>query len=635
MDNVRTMRPRATRKPPPPNRRRIIIGIVVAFVVVLIAVSGRVLGFYVDWLWFGEVGFRSVFWTRFWWQLLVGVAGFAVFFVIVELNVELARRLAPSFRFTASGDLLEPRSESVRKWVGLGGLGVSLLVAVIAGVGASAQWQTFLLYVKQAPFGEKDVIFGHDIGFYVFSLPMWQTLQSFVFGALVASVIFAAIFVVVGVGQLFRLWRLLYSTAGAIYGAGYTDVHIRLPLTYVTLVIALLLVAALVWNIFRRHQWWPIVILVWVVAGIVLRGVVPAVYQSLIVNPNQLTKEREYIAHNLAATKSAYHLNDITQQNLSPKTPLTSQKLADNQPTLRNIRLWDPNTLVTSYRQLQELPPYYSFLAADVDRYTVGGVYRQTMLSPRELNIDGLPAQAQTWVNQHITYTHGFGAAMSAVNQVTSDGSPDFLVQDIPPQSVKGLEITQPRIYYGERGTGYSLVKTKDKEFDYPGPNGDVYAEYQGSGGIAISPLLNRLAFSAQFGTIKFFTTSSIDGNSRVIIRNNIRERISAAAPFLTLDPDPYMVIADGRLWWIQDAYTTTSRYPYSTPQGGLNYMRNSVKIVVDAYNGTMKYYVFDEQDPLLKTYRAAYPSLFTAKSEMPPALQDHLRYPEGLFEIG
>ena len=707
MDNVRTMRPRATRKPPPPNRRRIIIGIVVAFVVVLIAVSGRVLGFYVDWLWFGEVGFRSVFWTRFWWQLLVGVAAFAVFFVIVELNVELARRLAPSFRVTASGDLLEPRSESVRKWVGLGGLGVSLLAAVIAGVGASAQWQTFLLYVKQAPFGEKDVIFGHDIGFYVFSLPMWQTLQSFVFGALVASLVFAAImhlvmggidykatppggaghggaghgaggageagepaspfaraqraaapqlpqidvklggravahlsgilaaiFVVVGVGQLFRAWRLLYSTAGAIYGAGYTDVHIRLPLTYVTLVIALLLAAALVWNICRRHQWWPVVIVVWVVAVIVLRGVVPAVYQSLIVNPNQLTKEREYIAHNLAATKSAYQLNDITQQNLSPKTPLTPQKLADNQPTLRNIRLWDPNTLVTSYRQLQELRPYYSFLDADVDRYTVGGVYRETMLSPRELNIDGLPTQAQTWVNQHITYTHGFGVAMSAVNQVTSDGSPDFLVQDIPPQSVKGLEITQPRIYYGERGTGYSLVKTKDKEFDYPGPNGDVYAEYQGSGGIAISPLLNRLAFSAQFGTIKFFTTSSIDGNSRVIIRNNIRERISAAAPFLTLDPDPYMVIADGRLWWIQDAYTTTSRYPYSTPQGDLNYMRNSVKIVVDAYNGTMKYYVFDEQDPLLKTYRAAYPSLFTAKSEMPPALQDHLRYPEGLFDV-
>ncbi len=703
---MRPRQPGKPRKPAHSSRRRIIIGIVVALVVALIAVSGKVLSFYVDWLWFGEVGFRSVFWTRFWWQILVGVAAFAIFFVIVEINVELARRLAPSFRVTAAGDLLEPRSEAVRKWVGWGGLGVSLLAALLAGWGASAQWQTFLLYVKQAPFGEKDAIFGHDIGFYVFSLPMWQAVQSFVFGALVASLvlaavmhlvmggidykatppgaagraagqgvggageagepgspfaraqrvaapqlpqidvklggravahlsaILAAIFVVVGVGQLFRAWRLLYSTAGTIYGAGYTDVHIRLPLTYVMLGIALLLAAVLVWNIFRRHQWWPIVIVVWVLAVIVLRGVVPAVYQSLIVNPNQLTKEREYIAHNLAATKSAYKLNDITQQPLAAKTPLTPQKLKDNQPTLSNIRLWDPNTLVTSYRQLQELRPYYSFLDADVDRYTVGGVYRETMLSPRELNIDGLPAQAQTWVNQHITYTHGFGVAMSAVNQVTSDGSPDFLVQDVPPQSVAGLEITQPRIYYGERGTGYSLVKTKDKEFDYPGATGDVYSTYNGSGGIPISPLLNRLAFSATFGTIKFFTTSSIESQSRIIIRNDIRTRISDVAPFLTLDHDPYMVIADGRLWWIQDAYTTTDRYPYSTPQSGVNYLRNSVKIVVDAYNGTMKFFVFDEQDPLLKTYLAAYPSLFTAKSEMPQVLIDHLRYPEDLFNV-
>ena len=703
---MRPRQPGKPRKPAHSSRRRIIIGIVVALVVALIAVSGKVLSFYVDWLWFGEVGFRSVFWTRFWWQILVGVAAFAIFFVIVEINVELARRLAPSFRVTAAGDLLEPRSEAVRKWVGWGGLGVSLLAALLAGWGASAQWQTFLLYVKQAPFGEKDAIFGHDIGFYVFSLPMWQAVQSFVFGSLVASLvlaavmhlvmggidykatppgaagraagqgvggageagepgspfaraqrvaapqlpqidvklggravahlsgILAAIFVVVGAGQLFRAWRLLYSTAGTIYGAGYTDVHIRLPLTYVMLGIALLLAAVLVWNIFRRHQWWPIVIVVWVLAVIVLRGVVPAVYQSLIVNPNQLTKEREYIAHNLAATKSAYKLNDITQQPLAAKTPLTPQKLKDNQPTLSNIRLWDPNTLVTSYRQLQELRPYYSFLDADVDRYTVGGVYRETMLSPRELNIDGLPAQAQTWVNQHITYTHGFGVAMSAVNQVTSDGSPDFLVQDVPPQSVAGLEITQPRIYYGERGTGYSLVKTKDKEFDYPGATGDVYSTYNGSGGIPISPLLNRLAFSATFGTIKFFTTSSIESQSRIIIRNDIRTRISDVAPFLTLDHDPYMVIADGRLWWIQDAYTTTDRYPYSTPQSGVNYLRNSVKIVVDAYNGTMKFFVFDEQDPLLKTYLAAYPSLFTAKSEMPQVLIDHLRYPEDLFNV-
>jgi uncharacterized protein len=315
---------------------------------------------------------------------------------------------------------------------------------------------------------------------------------------------------------------------------------------------------------------------------------VPAVYQSLVVQPNQLAKERNYIAYNIKATKQAYDLTKITQQSLNPTKSLTAADLANNQPTLRNIRLWDPGTLVTSYRQLQELRPYYSFLDADVDRYTVNGDYRETMLSPRELNINGLPSQSQTWVNQHITYTHGFGVAMSAVNQVTNDGSPDFLVSDIPPRSAPGLQVTQPRIYYGERGADYTLVKTKALEFDYPGPNGDVYTHYTGSGGVPISSFLNRLAFSIHFGTIKFFTATAIDNQSRVIIRSNIQQRIKSAAPFLQLDADPYMVIVGGKLYWIQDAYTTSSLYPYSQPQGGLNYIRNSVKIVIDAYNGTM-----------------------------------------------
>ena len=415
MDNVRPLRPK--KQPPKPQhsrhvRRRVITSVVAAIVILVLVFGSRILGLYVDWLWFGEVGFRGVFWTRIWWQVLVGVVAFAIFLLIVEFNVELARRLAPSYRVTAAGDLLEPRSDRVRRWVGWGGLGVSLVAAFIAGVSASSQWQTFLLYVKQTPFGEKDAIFGHDIAFYVFSLPMWQALQTFVFGALIASLvlaaimhvvmggidltqtagrrgaqgaggageeeagpaspfaraqraaapqlpqfdiklggravahlsgILAAIFVVVGVGQLFRGWDLLYSTAGAIYGAAYTDVHIRLPLTYVTMGIAFLLAAVLVWNIWRRRQWWPVAIAVWIVALIVLRGIVPAAYQSLIVNPNQLTKERKYIANNLVATKLAYQLNSITQTNLSPKTPLTPQKLADNEPTLRNIRLWDPS----------------------------------------------------------------------------------------------------------------------------------------------------------------------------------------------------------------------------------------------------------------------------------------------------
>jgi uncharacterized membrane protein (UPF0182 family) len=699
MDNVRPLRPKKKPAGKPrrrnPVRRRVVTGIIVAVAVLVLAFGSRILGLYVDWLWFGEVGLRPVFWTGIWSQVLVGLAAFVIFFVIILVNVELARRLAPDFRADIDGTLLEPRSPAVRRWVGIGGAVVCVIVAFIAAVSASRSWQEVLLYFNQVSWGEKDAVFERDISFYVFSMPFWQGVVSLVLAALIASLVLAAVvhlimggieikqksgkpadageagptpfaraqqaapqipqvdiklggravahlsallaavFVVVGIGQLFRGWELLYSTAGAIYGAAYTDVTIRLPLTYVTMAIALLLAAILVWNVWRRHQWWPLAIAVWIVALVVLRGIVPAAYQSLVVNPNQLSKERDYIANNLDATKKAYGLNDIEQVPVSPSDELTPQRLEANQATLRNIRLWDPRTLVTSYVQLQELRPYYVFLDADVDRYTVNGVYRQTMLSARELNIEGLPAQAQTWVNQHITYTHGFGVAMSAVNQVTADGSPDFLVQDVPPRSAPGLEIEQPRIYYGERGTDYTLVNTTEDEFDYPASSGDVYTDgYTGSGGVPISPILNRLAFSVRYGTIKFFTTSALQGESRLIFRNNIRERVQAAAPFLELDPDPYMVIADGRLWWIQDAYTTTSRYPYSTPQGGLNYLRNSVKIVIDAYNGSMVFYVWDEEDPLLRAWRGVYPELFTPRGEIPEALMEHVRYPEALFNI-
>jgi uncharacterized membrane protein (UPF0182 family) len=646
----------------------------------------------VDWLWFGEVGYRQVFWTRLWTQVLLGVVVFAVFFAIVFSNVELARRLAPGYRVNASGEMLEPRSEAVRRTVGWGGLAVCVVAAVIASVNASGKWFTVLLGLKGGLFGAADPIFDHDVGFYVFTVPALQFMHGLVFGALLValalaavmhlimggieysatarprseaeqdtafgqarqqvpqvpqidvrlsgravahlSAILAAIFIVTGVGQLFRAWELLYSTAGAVAGAGATDVALRLPFTRVTMVVAFALAALLVWNIWRRSQWWPVTIAVWVVVLIVLRGIVPAAYQSLVVNPNQLSKEREYLANNLAATRQAYDLADVTKRPLTQSTRLTAAALSDNEVTLRNIRLWDPDTLVTSYRQLQELRPYYAFLDADVDRYTVNGVYRQTMLSARELSIDGLPSQAQTWVNQHITYTHGFGVAMSAVNQVTTDGSPDFLVQDVPPRTDKGLEITEPRIYYGEKGTDYTLVRTTEQEFDYPGREGDVYRRYEGSGGVPVSPFLTQLALSVRFGTIKFFTTSAITDESRVILRNNISERIATVAPFLRQDADPYMVISGGRLWWVADLYTATDRYPYSTPEGDLNYVRNAVKVVIDAYNGTMRFYVADDDDPIIKAYGEIFPDLFQPMSSMPQTLIEHVRYPEDLFNV-
>ncbi len=652
----------------------------VVVVLVVLAVLSR---YYIDWLWFGEVDLRVVFWRRIWTSLVVGVVFGAIFFAILYSNIEIARRLAPRFRAFEGVDLVEPLRERAQRLTRLAGLGVSIVIAIIVGAGSAGSWLTFLRALNGVDFGVTDPVFHHDVGFYVFRLPLWQYVYSFLFGSLVAtlvisvivhlilggvvieqepgvegagprarrvtgfhiergalahvSVLLAAIFVVAGFGYILRAWELLFSTNGVVFGAGYTDLHARLWAMRILMVLAWVIAAALLANVWWRRNILPVAAVgVWIAALVVLLGIWPAITQALVVSPNQGSKEAPYIARNIAATRAAYNLDLLKETPYPLKGDLTSAKLVANQTTVRNIRLWDPATLTRSYQQLQELRPYYSFVDADVDRYNVSGTYRQTMLSARELNIGGLPANAQTWVNQHITYTHGFGVALSAVNQVASDGSPDFLVQDIPvTSSASSLQITQPRIYYGETGTQYTLVKTKDQEFDYPGPGGqDVYRSYDGSGGIPIGSFLNRTAFNIRFGTIKFWTASSIDSDSRIIIRNNIVARLTAAAPFLTFDHDPYMVIADGRLYWIADAYTTTDLYPYSERQGSINYVRNSVKAVIDAYNGTMTFYDFSPGDPIIRTYEKIFPGMFKPFTAMPTALLVHVRYPEDYFKL-
>jgi uncharacterized membrane protein (UPF0182 family) len=446
------------------------------------------------------------------------------------------------------------------------------------------------------------------------------------------SVLLGIIFALAGTGYIFKVWDLLFASDGVVAGAGYTDIHAALPGMRVMMVIGWALGALLIANGFWRRRWrWPLYgVGAWVVALIVVRVVFPAVMQSLVVSPNQQAKEGPYIADNIAATRAAYGLDKITQTQYPLTGDLNTAKLALNSGTVGNIRLWDQSTLLTSYAQLQQLRPYYQFTTVSIDRYDVNGTYRETMLAPRELNIAGLPSQS--WVNQHVIYTHGFGAVVSAVNQVASDGSPDFLVQDVPPiSSAPDLTITQPRIYYGLLGTSYTLVKTTTAEFDYPG--GPSY-HYTGSGGIPIDSFLNKLAFSLRFGSIRFFTNTAIGSQSRIIIRNNIVARLHAAAPFLTLDQDPYMVVVGGRLYWIADAYTTTDRYPYSQPLGGINYIRNSVKVVIDAYNGSMRFYVADSTDPIIRTYEKIFPGMFTPLASMPQVLLAHIRYPQDLFSV-
>lgn len=678
----RPARPRVT-------RRTITIVAIVAAVVIALIVLLRVLGFYIDWLWFGEVGFRPVFWRSFWAQLVVGAAGFGIFFVILWPNLELARRLAPEFRQTEGEDVVEMVRTRARRLALWGGLAFALVASIVAGYVASRNWLTFVNAVYGVPFDESDPIFGHNIGFYVFMAPAWHAVQSFVFGALMVTLVFtagihlalggdltataqqrqkprgpvpriprpqigfrlppravshisvllAAVFVLIGVGQLFKAWDYLSQASGVVFGVGYTDAMARIPAARILMGVAFAIAAILIFNAFRRVKWWPLTLAAWVAVFIIVQWIYPAVVQNLIVNPNQLAKERQYLGHTLEYTKKAYALEDIDQRalSMSETSGLTPQALEAAEVTVRNVRLWEPTTLTTSYRQLQELRPYYSFVDADVDRYTINGVLRQTMLSARELNIAGLPSNAQTWVNQHITYTHGYGVALSAVNQVTADGSPDFLVKDIPPQAVPDLEIEQPRIYYGEIGTDYTLVGTTQPEFDYPGATGgedDVFTRYSGKGGIETSSFFTKLALSWRFKTIKFFTTNALTDESRIILFNNIRDRLAKAAPFLQQDKDPYMVIAGGKLYWIIDCYTTTDRYPYSDPDGGLNYIRNSVKAVIDAYNGTLDLYIYDEEDPLIQTYNAAFPGILKPRSEAPKELVDHVRYAEGYFNV-
>jgi uncharacterized membrane protein (UPF0182 family) len=680
------------RQPGRARRRRLIV-LLVAIAIALILALVVFLRYYVDWLWFGEVALRTVFWRRISTGAIVGPIFAVAFFAIMYGNIAIACRFAPKYRPVEGVDIIEPVQGAGVRRVRQVGLALSLVGAVVVGFMTSSSWLTFAQAVNRVSFGVKDPIFQHDLSFYVFVLPAWQYVYTFLFASLIVSLIVAVgarvllggvqvqegpasapqapsprgpevaqmarsarqlvgvrvdggtvahasallgtLFIVGAAGYLSKAWNLLYSTSGTVFGAGYTDVHVRLPLIRALMVISLLLGAALIYNAVRgrRKLWPPMAVGAWIVALIVLLAIVPAVWQSLSVNPNQLTKETPYIANNIAATRLAYDLTEISATPYSLQGDLSAAELQANNVTISNVRLWDPEVLLTSYGQLQELRPYYVFNSVSVDRYLVNNVYTQTMLAPRELRVSGLPAQAQTWVNQHITYTHGYGVTVSAVNQVASGGSPDFLVQDVPlVSSTPALAITQPRIYYGLTGTDYVLVKTKDQEFDYPGPDGDVYTTYTGSGGIPVGSALNRLAMAVRFSDIKFFTSSAITGESRVILNNNIKARLSAAAPFLKFDGNPYMVIADGGLYWIADAYTTTSRYPYSQPDGGLNYIRNSVKVVVDAYNGTMNFYIFDPSDPLILTYEKIFPGMFKAAAEMPASLRQHVRYPEDLF---
>jgi len=645
-------------------------------VVVLSAVSALT-SFVVDWLWFDSLGFTAVFFTIWRTEALVFAGATALTAVLLVVNGLVAVRMPARLRgirlMRRDGGVSEGLpvfvefNPDVLPWrlivPGLAGV-----LAVFVGIAQAAHWQTFLRWLDAVPFGRTDPVFGNDIAFYVFTLPLyelvrdWGLLIVFLAAAMAGgvywvrggiqvgergprlaagvtrhiSILLAVFFLLKAVDYALQRYGLLLGNNGVVFGAAYTDVHVRLPLLTALGALSLLAAGLCAANVKRLGFQLPVAAVVLVFGASLIESIVPSVFQTYRVKPDELRLETPYIAENIAFTRYGFALDRITSKPFPAQGALTPEVLAANDATIQNIRWWDPRPLLDSYRQLQEIRLYYDFKEIDIDRYTLEGRYQQVMLSPRELNQSRLPADAQTWINQRFKFTHGYGVAMSPVNRFDAEGLPHFYVKDIPPASSVGVRIDRAAVYFGEETRGYVVVGGGTTEFDYPKGQENVYTTYQGRDGVSLGSLWRRALFAWHLGDLKLLISGNVTATSRILFRRLIQDRIRRIAPFLALDRDPYLVVNDGRLVWLQDAYTTSDGVPYSqlTQQDGINYIRNSVKIAVDAYEGTATFYISDPDDPIIRTYQRIFPMLFRPLETIPAGLHEHLRYPEDLFLV-
>lgn len=655
--------------------RRVRPGTYIAITLIaLVIASGAIAGFYTDALWFQDVGHSNVFWTTIGWKWGVGVAFGLVFFAILYLNLRIARGTKPVPVARPIGVSPTPLEEFVgqmRERIGriAGGiiLAVSAGAAVFAGIAMAGSWQTFALALNGGVFGSVDAQFGRDLGFYFFALPALHVVRSWLTGALgFALLASAAVHLLNGsirpwdrwhgvdphvkahlsvlggllvIVQAFSYWLAIfdlnYSPRGQVVGASYTDVHAQIPAYTILIGIALLSGIALVANIRVRGWRLPIMALgIWVAAGVVIGTLYPAAVQQFRVNPNEVAAETPYIQRNIDATRASFGLDAVAVRPFAANETLTADDISAEQDTVSNVRLWDPNIVIQTYRQLQGIRPYYDFVDVDVDRYTIDGTRRQVLVSARELDVSKLAAQAQTWVNQHLVYTHGYGLVVSPVSTASPQGYPDFILKNIPPASETDLALEQPALYFGESTTNYVIAATDLPEFDYPKGDENAETSYTGSGGIEIGGPLRRLAFALRLSAPQIMFSSYIRPDSQVLFRRSIEERVDALAPWLYRDSDPYPVIANGRVVWVVDCYTASDRYPYAERYNGVSYIRNAVKVTIDAYDGTTTLYAFDPDDPLLKAWDGVFPGLLTDAAEMPEQVKAHLRYPADLFTM-
>ncbi len=655
----------------------IIAGLLVLYIVASI---GKDL--YADLLWFDSVGYRSIYTTRLTARIWLFFAGAGAFLALIAANIFAARRLAPSADdpdFEVTEELREVfeelQSPAVQRVALAGMLIVAGLVSLIFGSAASGRWEDVLLARHTQAFGVQDPQFHRDLAFYVFELPVYQFALDWMLGALIVTLIGTlAVYALRAVLYGFRVdaprpiarhvfrvdvprgiklhlsillvalllvfigryylstFQIVYSTQGVDLGAFYTDIHANLPILYVKMGITAIVAVLVVAGVFRAGLALPAgAVAVWIVLSIA-GAVYPAIIQNFLVQPNEVSKEEPYLARNIEMTRYAYGLDKIDERQFPASAQATAEEVAANQDTIDNVRLWDPEPLRSALRQIQTIRPLFDFIDVDVDRYEIDGKTRQVMLSARELDPARLPAEAQTWVNSRLQFTHGYGYTVAAVNESQPDGGPTLLVSDIP---LRGpLTTSRPEVYFGEQADHYIIVDGDEPEFTPASGDENVQTKFEGSGGVKLNSLTRKLVYAWKFGDRNILISGALNDRSRLIYRRNIQQRISEVAPFLKLDADPYIVVDEGNMYWLQDAYTTTDRIPYSHRTGSVNYIRNSVKVVVNAYSGETNFYAMEPDEPLLKAYAAIFPDLFKPVDQMPATVRQHIRSPEDLFRV-
>lgn len=644
-----------------------VVTIVVVALLILFAGFPALVNLLTDWWWFQAVGYQSVFLTGLGTKLVLGFGVGLIAFAFFFLNLRFAQRGLVPDPLVINVRAGMPDVDLLRilrrlSWP------VALLFGFLFGAGATGGWLTVQNYLHRTPFGVSDPVYGRDVGYYVFTLPLLEAVFSTAIGAIAIAAILstglyvlrrdvviarrrvaiepaaslhlglllASIFVLVGLNAYFvGMPSLLYSTTGPLTGASYTNLKVDLPFLWISLVVALLGAVFVLLGVRSRHLVRHAVIASVAYIGITIVGAISSsAFQRLVVVPNELVKEAPQLESHIAATRDAWGLNAVDVRDLSGESGLSLEDIQRNRGTIRNVRLWDRDPLLQTFGQLQEIRTYYDFVSVDDDRYWIDGEYRQVLLSPRELNAASLPTR--TFINERFTFTHGMGLTLGPVNQVSEEGLPVLFIKDLPPASSVSLQVTRPQIYYGELSNDFVFVHTDQREFDYPSDEGNVYADYEGRGGVPVGSLFRRLIFSLHFGQLKIMLSNPLTAQSRVMYNRRVMERASKALPFISWDADPYVVVTDsGRLKWIIDGYTATRRYPYSRRvSDGTNYLRNSVKVVLDAYDGDMRAFVADPSDPLIQTYEKTFDGVFEPLDSMPDDLRAHIRYPEGLFRI-